>query len=151
MENKRYDYDPYVLFDDWSNAVFYKLGYDIYGSTEEELVNISGESLMVVDGIVQECSIFSFFTELLVSLGLYDKDGYKTMDVEDAINLICSPKAMDKVLLMFKEYHIKLGEPKFRDITMKRDLEYAKHFQRVYGGERTINELIEHIITQLSK
>ena len=76
MKDKNiYDYDPYVLFDDWSSAVFDKLHHDICFATEDEHINIYGEKLMVVDGIVQECSAFDFFINFLERMGIYGEDG----------------------------------------------------------------------------
>lgn len=152
---KKYDYDPYILFDDWSNAVFMKLHHDVYGAKEEELVNVHGEALMVVDGVVQDCSLFMFFTELLSRLGVYGEDGYKVMGIEDAKKLICSRMAMDDVTAMFKEYNIKFpeddGEVLVSDFLtaneerIANDLECAKYLKLAYGGERTLDGLIEYL------
>lgn len=156
MEKKICDYDPYVLFDDWSSAVFDKLHHDIYGATEDEHINIYGEKLMVVDGIVQECSINEFFTDLLVRMGVYDEDnGDKVLSADDASKLICSAKGMEVVIEMFNDFHIKVADPNegvlvkdFLDENDKRianDLECAKYLERIYGGERTIDELIVYL------
>lgn len=154
MEKKRYDYDPYVLFNDWSSAVFDKLHHDVYG-TEEELVDIFGNAFMVVDGVVQDVSLFMFFTELLSRLGVCGEDGYKVMDEDDAIKLICSAKGMEEVTAMFKEYNIKFSEDRGEVLVsdfltaneerIANDLKCAKNLRLVYGGERTIDGLIEYL------
>lgn len=111
MENKKiYDYDPYILFDDWSRALFDKLHHNVYGATEDKHINIYGEKLMVVDGIVQECSVFEFFTTLLARMGVYD-NGDKVISADDASQLICSAKGMELVTEMFDDFHIKLNDP----------------------------------------
>ena len=155
MEKKIYDYDPYVLFDDWSSAVFDKLHHDVYGAEEEELVDIFGKAFMVVDGVVQDVSLCMFFTELLSRLGVYGEDGYKVMDEDDAIKLICSAKGMEEVTAMFKEYNIKFpedgGEVLVSDFLtaneerVANDLKCAEYLRLVYGGERTIDGLIEYL------
>lgn len=165
MEDKNiYDYDPYVLFDDWSSAVFDKLHHDIYGATEDEHINIYGEKLMVVDGIVQECSVFDFFTNLLERMGIYGEDGYKTMSEDDASKLICSAKGMEVVTEMFNDFHINSIDPKdyqggvlvedflkANDERIKNDLEFVKYLKLVYGGERTIDGLIAYLEKYVNK
>lgn len=159
MEDKNiYDYDQYVLFDDWSMEVFDKLHHVIYGSTEDEHINIYGEKLMVVDGIVQECSVFDFFTNLLERMGVYGEDGYKTMSEDDASKLICSAKGMEVVTEMFNDFHIKSSDHndykcgvlakdfiKENDERISNDLEVAKYLEVIYGGDRTIGELIAYL------
>lgn len=165
MKNKNiYDYDPYVLFDDWSSAVFDKLHHDICFATEDEHINTYGEKLMVVDGIVQECSAFDFFINFLERMGIYGEDGYKTMSEDEVSNLICSAKGMEVVTEMFNDFHIKSIDPndcqygvlvedffKEGDKRIKNDLECAKYLKHIYGGERTIDELIAYLEEYVNK
>ena len=159
-----YDYDPYVLFDDWSNAVFDKLHHDICFATEDEHINTYGEKLMVVDGIVQECSAFDFFINFLERMGIYGEDGYKTMSEDEVSNLICSAKGMEVVTEMFNDFHIKsidhndykggvLVEDflKANDKRIKNDLKCAEYLRRIYGGERTIDGLIEYLSEDVNR
>lgn len=162
VEKKIYDYDPYVLFNDWSSAVFEKLHHNVYGATEDEYINIYGEELMVVDGIVQECSVFDFFTELLLRLGIYSNEGngYK-MNEDNANKLICSAKSMEVVTEMFNDFHIKVADPNdgvlVKDFLTKNDkrvandLECAEYLRFAYGGENTIDGLIEYLSEYINR
>lgn len=109
MDMEKYDYDPYVLFNDWSDAVYSKLGYKVFGAIEEECINENGEKLMMIDGVLQEFSVFMFFTELMTHLGIYGDDGYKTMDVECASNLLTSSCGIEETKAMFELYNIKVN------------------------------------------
>lgn len=63
----------------------------------------------MIDGVLQEFSVFMFFTELMSRLGIYGKDGYKTMDVECASNFLTSSCGMEETKVMFELYNIKIN------------------------------------------
>lgn len=105
---EKYDYDPYVLFKSWSDAVYDKLGHNVYGAIEDEYVNGNGEKLMMIDGVLQDFSVFMFFTELMSHLGIYDEDGYKTMDIERASSLLASSMGMEETKAMFNLYDVQI-------------------------------------------